>query len=216
MENVKCLGERCIACGAEEGVMCLEGTPGNALGAYLDGADIILHGNAQEATGDTMNAGSITVYGNTGDGTGYAMRGGEIYIKGNSGYRTGIHMKAYADKIPAVVIGNRCGNFLGEYQAGGFIIVLGLECGGESPVGSFCGVGMHGGRIYLRCKELPVDLPKQICASAATKEDMEMINVYIENFSQKFGYDKSEIENANFYVLTPNTKSPYKQLYVSN
>lgn len=54
------------------------------------------------------------------------MRGGEIYVRGNAGYRAGIHMKAYRDKRPVMVIGGRTGSFLGEYQAGGYIIVLGL------------------------------------------------------------------------------------------
>jgi glutamate synthase domain-containing protein 3 len=34
-------------------------------------------------------------------------------------------MKAYQDKIPILVIGGTAGSFLGEYQAGGLIIVLG-------------------------------------------------------------------------------------------
>ena len=32
-------------------------------------------------------------------------------------------------KIPVMVIGGGAGSFLGEYQAGGVIIVLGLEAG---------------------------------------------------------------------------------------
>mgnify|MGYP002508363490 CR=1 FL=1 len=44
----------------------------------------------------------------------------------NAGYRAGIHMKAYKDKVPVMVIGGTAGSFLGEYQAGGVIVVLGL------------------------------------------------------------------------------------------
>mgnify|MGYP002508793462 CR=1 FL=1 len=57
---------------------------------------------------------------------GYAMRGGKIFVKGNAGYRAGIHMKAYEEKKPVMVIGGTAGSFLGEYQAGGVIVVLGL------------------------------------------------------------------------------------------
>lgn len=58
-----------------------------------------------------MNSGKIYVHGSCGDATGYAMRGGRILIEGNSGYRTGIHMKAYKDKLPVIVIGGAAGSF---------------------------------------------------------------------------------------------------------
>lgn len=35
------------------------------------------------------------------------------------------HMKEYKEKVPVLVIGGRTGSFLGEYQAGGIIVVLG-------------------------------------------------------------------------------------------
>lgn len=212
-----CLGERYIACGKSTGVYELTGTPGNALGAYLDGATIELTGNAQDATGDTMNAGSITIHGNTGDAVGYAMRGGSIYVKGNAGYRAGIHMKAYQDTVPALVIGGRAGSFLGEYQAGGVIVVLGLGCeGGAAPVGYFCGTGMHGGRIYLRCDTLPQDLPEQVCAATAGPEDMAMLEPYLTAFCEKFGTDRERDLGGHYFVLTPNAANPYKTLYVFN
>ena len=42
------------------------------------------------------------------------MRGGEIFIKGDVGYRVGIHMKAYLDHQPKIVVGGKAGDFLGE------------------------------------------------------------------------------------------------------
>ena len=72
------------------------------------------------------------IHGNIGDAAGYAMRGGKIYVKGNAGYRAGIHMKAYKEKIPVMIIGGHTGSFLGEYQAGGIIIVLGLNTVGKT------------------------------------------------------------------------------------
>jgi glutamate synthase domain-containing protein 3 len=42
-------------------------------------------------------------------------------------------MKAYEDDLPVLVIGGRAGSFLGEYQAGGIIIVLGKGCRGGVP-----------------------------------------------------------------------------------
>ena len=102
-----CLGQRFIGAGLGQDRLTITGTPGNALGAYLDGACIEVNGDAQDAVGDTMNAGRIIVHGSIGDAAGYAMRGGELYIAGNAGYRAGIHMKAYGDKLPVMVIGGR-------------------------------------------------------------------------------------------------------------
>ena len=120
-----CVGQRYIAAGLTGREIEISGTPGNALGAYLNGGAIRVLGNVQEATGDTMNGGEIDVFGSAGDASGYAMRGGKIFIRGDAGYRCGIHMKAYKENKPAIVIGGRAGSFLGEYQAGGIIVVLG-------------------------------------------------------------------------------------------
>lgn len=140
-----CIGQRYIGAGLGGKTIRVKGTPGNALGAYLDGSDIVVEGNVQDAIGDTMNAGSIVVHGNAGDAVGYAMRGGKIFIRGNAGYRVGIHMKEYKDHRPVIVVGGNVGSFLGEYQAGGIIVVLDLEKNPRGIVGNFCGTGMHGG-----------------------------------------------------------------------
>lgn len=215
MTPQKVLGERYIGCGSSGATLVLEGTPGNALGAYLDNSDITLYGNAQDATGDTMNDGTITIHGSTGDAVGYAMRGGTIYIKGDAGYRAGIHMKEYKEKKPVLVIGGRCGSFLGEYQAGGLIIVLGIGAEGV-PAGHFCGTGMHGGKIFLRTKVNPQNLPAQVEALPATDEDFAQIMPYIEGYCERFGTEKSMFVKDDFLVLRPNSKNPYKRLYVTN
>ena len=145
-----CCGQRFIAAGMADKAITIEGVPGNALGAYLNGASITVCGNAQDAVGDTMNAGEIVVHGSIGDAAGYAMRGGRIFIRDSAGYRAGIHMKAYKDKIPLMVIGGAAGSFLGEYQAGGVIVVLGLHTDGRPLVGNFPCTGMHGGKLFLR------------------------------------------------------------------
>lgn len=211
-----CMGERYLGCGISDQTLELDGIPGNDLGAYLNGGDIIVHGNTQDATGDTMNDGSITVYGNSGDALGYAMRGGSIYVQGYVGYRAGIHMKAYREKIPQVVIGGYTGSFLGEYQAGGRIIVLGIGLEDRPIVGDFCGTGMHGGKIYLRTVHLPADLPRQIAYRDAAEEDKAEIADAVRTFCEKFGGDPQKLLADHFFVLTPNSTSPYRQLYCSN
>ncbi len=211
-----CLGQRFIAAGMQNRIVTIEGVPGNALGAYLNGAEIIVNGNAQDAVGDTMNAGKIVIHGNIGDAAGYAMRGGSIFVKGNAGYRAGIHMKAYEEKIPVMVIGGCTGSFLGEYQAGGKIIVLGMDTGGKKIVGNFPCTGMHGGKIYLRgtCKD--IIFPSQVTVHTATVADMDEIGGYITEYCRLFHIAADAILDQPFTVVTPDSKNPYKQMYVSN
>ncbi len=211
IENVN--GQRYLAVGCGKKDITLVGTPGNALGAYLDGAQIVVQGNAQDATGDTMNEGAIVIHGSCGDAAGYAMRGGKIYIRDSAGYRAGIHMKAYKEKQPVIIIGGCAGSFLGEYQAGGLIIVLGLDGTGTAPVGRFVGTGMHGGKMLLRCKTLPPDLPKQVVARQAQKADLEAVAPYLEEYCNIFKLDCDKLMDDQFFVLEPNTQNPYKQLY---
>ncbi len=211
-----CLGQRFIASGMSGKDITINGIPGNALASYFDGPRITVHGNAQDAVGDTMNDGLLVICGSSGDATGYGMRGGKIFIKDNAGYRCGIHMKAYQEKFPVVVVGGRTGSFLGEYQAGGIIIVLGIGQNGEPPVGYFTGTGMHGGRICLRCDAPPSGLPIQVKCLPAGKEDMELIKKYAQEYCSYFGGDAEKITSGQFYVLTPNSASPYNQLYVQN
>ncbi|HEY5585105.1 MAG TPA: glutamate synthase [Ruminiclostridium sp.] len=208
-------GQRYIGCGISGKTIIINGTPGNALGAYMNGANVIVNGNAQDATGDTMNDGLIIIHGNCGDTTGYGMRGGKIIIKGNAGYRVGIHMKEYKEQKPVVIVGGKTGDFLGEYLAGGIIIVLGIGADGV-PVGNFCGTGMHGGVIYLRCNDVPEGLPLQVTSVIATEDDKKQIESHVAEFCDNFGYDKSELLKSNFIKLTANTKNPYKQLYTHN
>jgi glutamate synthase domain-containing protein 3 len=102
------------------------GTPGNDLGAFLYGHQIRVHGNAQDGVGNTMDAGEIVVEGRAGDVLGFSMRGGKIFVRDSVGYRTALHMKEYEDKRPVLVIGGTSQDFLGEYMAGGIVILLGL------------------------------------------------------------------------------------------
>lgn len=215
-EVSNCLGQRFIASGMSDKKITLDGIPGNALGAYLAGAEITVHGNAQDAVGDTMNEGKIIVHGNIGDAVGYAMRGGKIFVRGNAGYRVGIHMKEYKEKKPAIIIGGRCGSFLGEYQAGGILAVLGLENEGEPIVGNFPCTGMHGGKLYLRGTADGIVFPKNVTPREATADDMAEISPMIEEFCSLFGYDVNEILKEKFTVVVPDSKNPYKQMYVAN
>ena len=211
-----CLGQRFIAAGMKDKNIEITGVPGNALGAYLNGAAITVRGNAQDAVGDTMNDGTITVHGNIGDAAGYAMRGGKIYVKGNAGYRAGIHMKEYKEKVPVMVIGGRAGSFLGEYQAGGIIIVLNMEHPEDKIVGNFPCTGMHGGKMFLRSDCKNVVFPAQVTARPAKSKDLEGIREIIAEYCGIFGYNTEDVLSGPFTVITPDSSNPYKQMYVAN
>ena len=211
-----CLGQRYIGSGSCGRVITVQGTPGNALGAYMNGSRITVRGNVQDAAGDTMNEGTIVIHGSCGDAAGYAMRGGRIYVEGDTGYRAGIHMKAYQDKKPVLVIGGCAGSFLGEYQAGGLIVVLGLGAEGRPVVGNFCGTGMHGGKMFLRTEALPPALPAQVKAAPASREELSEIEPYVREFCREFQKSCEEIMESTFLVLTPDTQNPYKRLYTQN
>ena len=215
VEIANCLGQRFIGAGLSNKKLAISGTPGNALGAYLNGANIEVYGNVQDAVGDTMNDGQIIVHGSIGDAAGYAMRGGKIYVKGNAGYRAGIHMKAYKEKIPVLVIGGTTGSFLGEYQAGGIIIVLGINSK-KNIVGNFPCTGMHGGKMLLRSSCEKLYFPKNVNTRPATKDDLGEVITYIKEFCKYFNYDENEILNEKWTLVSPDSNNPYKQMYVQN
>lgn len=216
IEITQCCGQRFIAAGFSDKKIHIQGTPGNALGAYLNGAEITVNGNAQDAVGDTMNDGKIIIHGNVGDAAGYAMRGGEIYVKGDAGYRIGIHMKEYEEKKPLIVIGGKCGSFLGEYQAGGILIVLGLSKNDKKIVSNYPCTGMHGGKVYLRADVKDLTLPENVTASLVTEEGMKEIQEYLKKFCSYFDYDLESILRSPFTVIEPDSSNPYQQMYVPN
>ena len=211
-----CLGQRFIAAGLTGKDITIHGIPGNALGAYLNGGTLTVMSNAQDAVGDTMNEGTIVIHGNIGDAAGYAMRGGKIYIRGNAGYRAGIHMKAYQDKVPLMVIGGKAGSFLGEYQAGGVIIVLNLKTPEKKCVGFFPCTGMHGGKMFLRSACQDVVFPEQVTARPADEDDLKELRDYLKEYCELFSLDEEAVLASDFTVVTPDSKNPYRQMYVAN
>ena len=211
-----CLGQRFLCTGMSQGNYVFTGVPGNALGAYLNGAEITVRGNVQDAVGDTMNDGKIVVFGRAGDALGYSMRGGKIFVKGDVGYRAGIHMKEYEEKVPVIVIGGKTGSFLGEYQAGGRIIVLGLTQNDRPIVSNFPSTGMHGGKVYLRSDCKKIVFPAQVHVAPATKEDLDEMLPDLTEFAKTFGYSVEGLLDAPFTVVRPNSSNPYRQMYVAN
>ena len=190
------------------------GTPGSDLGAFMSGHRVRVHGNVQDGVGNTMDDGEIVVEGRAGDVLGMSMRGGKIFIRDNTGYRTALHMKEYLDKKPVLVIGGTTQDFLGEYMAGGIVILLGL---GDKPHSqTFIGTGMHGGVIYIRGKVDKLQVAGQVDISEPREEDIAVLDKNIGEFVDHFpelDLSKEEILKGEFIRLAPKSKRPYAKMY---
>jgi glutamate synthase domain-containing protein 3 len=123
-------------------------------------------------------------------------------------------MKEYLEKKPVIVIGGTTQDFLGEYMAGGVVILLGL--GGTLHSQNFIGSGMHGGVIYIRGKVNRLSVAEQVEISQPGVEDMAVLDKYVGEFVDRFpelGLGKEEILNGEFVRLAPKSKRPYAKMY---
>jgi glutamate synthase domain-containing protein 3 len=188
------------------------GTPGNDLAAFMDGPNLEIHGNAQDCTANTMNDGTIVIHGRTGDITGYGMRGGKMFIRDDSGYRTGIHMKEYMYKKPVMIVGGTGQDFLGEYMAGGILLVLGLTLKeGEHHRARYVGTGMHAGVMYIRGEV--TNLGKEVKAMEVNKTDLKTIEALVKEYCGYFNADADKIMKGKFTKLVPYSHRPYGRIY---
>lgn len=190
------------------------GTPGNDLGAFMNGPRIIVHGNAQDGCGNTMNEGEIIIDGHAGDITGLSARGGRIFVRDSVGYRAGIHMKEYEEKKPVLVIGGTAQDFLGEYMAGGVLVLLGLNIAeNEYHKARYIGTGMHGGVIYIRGQIEDYQLGKEVGSAELEDSDYQVLKGYVEEYAGYFNSDAEKIMKKQFLKLYPKWLRPYGRLY---
>lgn len=138
----------------------LYGVVGNCLANLNEANEFYVHGNVGDDCGDTMHGGKIVITGDARDVLAQALQGGRIYVGGSAGNRVGIQMREYRDRRPYLVIGGRVDDYLGEYMAGGVIVILNAK-GLSEPVGNFVGSGMVGGRIYIRGRIPPSKIGPQ-------------------------------------------------------
>lgn len=190
----------------------IHGTPGNDLAAFMNGPTITVYGNAQDCIANTMNEGQIIIHGRAGDITGYGMRGGKVFIRDDVGYRCGIHMKEYLDKKPILVVGDVAQDFLGEYMAGGTMLVLGLSLKeGEVHKSRYVGTGMHGGVLYVRGEVK--DLGKEVKAIDTDEADLTIIKALVKEFCSYFNKDYDNIMDKKFVKIIPHSHRPYGRVY---
>jgi glutamate synthase domain-containing protein 3 len=192
----------------------ISGVPGNDLGAFMDGPQITVLGDAQDGCGNTMNSGSLVIHGSAGDILGHSMRGGSIYVRGNVGYRVGIHMKEFGETRPVIVIGGTAQHFLGEYMAGGVLIVLGSQLEpGQMHTARYIGTGMHGGVMYIRGRVDQRFLGKEVGVEPLSAEDTETLERHVHAFAERMHLEAAPLLEGEFMKLYPHTKRPYGRLY---
>lgn len=213
VEVKEAFAQRYLGCGMPSGKMLkIHGVPGNDMACYMNGGMIEVFGNAQDQIGNTMNDGCVVVHGRCGDAAGYGMRGGQIFVREGCGWRVGIHMKQFEDKCPAIVIGGDAGSFLGEYMAGGIIILLGKP-------GNYLATGMHGGVIYMKHQLDDDDISAGLVQEAVDDNDRAVLRTllgrYNEYFSDDLGGEEVEATGEGFFRLKPASSRPYASMYAN-
>ena len=213
------LGQRYLGAGLTEPGLLLEieGVPGDDLAFCLGGPTIKVKGHGQNAVANTMDSGTVIIHGLGGDALAYGMRGGKLFIRDDVGYRVGIHMKEYKNMKPAVVIGGTSGDFLGEYMAGGTVIVLNRHNLTENVTGQSdktLATGIHGGEIFLFNYDLPSYMPG-IGATpvSVTAEDLNIIRPLVEEFCNHFNLEAKPLLEREIVKVVPAGSRPFSKFY---
>jgi len=211
IENV--LGQRFIADGLKgEVTITVNGIPGGDLGMFMSGPTVEVFGNCDHAPGNTMDAGEIIIHGSSGDATAHSMRGGMVMVRDDIGYRGGIHMKEYGKHRPVLVVGGNARAFLGEYMAGGLVIILGLQEKRVLPDRGI-GSGIHGGEIFIRG-----DVPERLLGvgakkAEATEEDKARIIPFLRQYAERFSVDPARLIEDEYTRITPASGRPFANKY---
>ncbi|MCX6687573.1 MAG: hypothetical protein NT112_04215 [Methanoregula sp.] len=212
IDNV--LGQRFIADGLRgDGVtITINGVPGGDLGMFMSGPTLIVHGNADHAPGNTMDRGCIVIHGSAGDAVGHSMRGGRIYVRDDIGYRGGIHMKQYMEKRPVLVVGGSARAFMGEYMAGGLLIVLGLT--GIPPLSERgIGSGIHGGEIFVRGNVPDNILGVGAKQKPASDDEKHTIAPVVRDYASRFSLDPTPLLASDYTRIVPASTRPFANKY---
>jgi glutamate synthase domain-containing protein 3 len=207
------LGQRFIGNGVRgDAKITINGVPGGDLGMFMSGPECEVFGNAEHAPGNTMDRGSLIIHGSAGDAVAHSMRGGKVFVEGNIGYRGGIHMKEYEGKRPILVIGGTSHAFLGEYMAGGLILVLGID---NEPAVQDRGIGsgIHGGEIVIRG-----DVDDNLLGVGAKKveftdDDLVRLSPVIEEFCGRFDIDPTPFLDTDYSRIIPASARPFAGKY---
>jgi len=207
------MGQRFIGDGLTGEVkISVYGVPGGDLGMLMKGPSIEVFGNAEHAPGNTMDEGRIIIHGSSGDATAHSMRGGEVFVRDDIGYRGGIHMKQYMQKRPALIIGGDAKAFLGEYMAGGLVIMF--RRNEDKPYAEMgLASGIHGGEIFIRGEVEEWTLGIGASARPVTVDEKVTLDRYIKEFSEVFDLDPNPLLKASYTRIAPVSARPFAGKY---
>lgn len=199
----RCRGHRFLGCGLRmksDGLrLHIYGSSGDYLASGLDGAEIIVHGNAQDQVGQIFHRGKLVVYGDVGQTFFYGAKGGSAFIMGNAAGRPLIN----AVGCPRVVINGTCLDYLGEsfmagnpLQGGGFVVLnaitrdeSGRVCDLPTPYpGSNLFSLASGGALYVRDPHRKLDEEQLNGGEFAEvqQEDWNLILPYLQENERLF------------------------------
>ena len=156
--------------------------------AMPEGKRLEIHGTPGNDLACYMDGGSIEVFGNAQDQVGNTMNGGEVVIHGRCG---------------------DAGSFLGEYQAGGIIVLMG-------HAGAYLATGMHGGVIYLAHPLAQQDVRAGLVQEPVDADDLAVLAPLLDEYARLFDGERAlpSIPPEAFSRLRPESSRPYGSAYV--
>jgi glutamate synthase domain-containing protein 3 len=124
-------------------------------------------------------------------------------------------MKTYKSSVPIIVAGGHAGDFLGEYMAGGMIIVLGIHNRTKKAeiLGDWVATGQHGGAIYVRGNVDESKLGNGASQFPLTADDEIAVKKVLKEYCQVFGLDLERLLDSEFTKIAPLSHRPYAALY---
>lgn len=149
------IGGRLWDAGPEETFIRITGQSGQRAGSFGHaGTRIEIMGPASDDVG-WLNAGAeIIVHGNASNGAMNGAAQGKVLIGGTIGAR-GMTMTKHNPRFapPELWVLGGCGDYFGEFMAGGIAVICGYQTSPETPVLGYRPlVGMVGGKVFVRGK----------------------------------------------------------------
>ena len=158
------------------------GSAGQSFGAFLDGSELVVEGEAQDYVGKGMGSGVLVVKPFVGDAAEapvlagntclYGATGGRLFVAGRVGERFCVRNSG------AVAVVEGAGDHFCEYMTGGTAVALG-------PVGWNAGAGMTGGVAYMtEWRQLNTD---SVVAREVPADDAGELRALIEEHHRRTG-----------------------------
>lgn len=216
-----CRGHRFLAngFGKSSGGVRIElfGSTGDYLSSGIDGAEVIVHGNAQDQVGQILKDGKLVIYGDVGQTFLYAAKGGKAFVLGNAAGRPLIN----AVGTPRVIINGTCLDYLAEsfmagnpLEGGGFVVINGVRFGEDGEImeletpypGSNLFSLPSGGAIYIRDPERKIT-GEQLNGGEIVEfadRDWHLIKPYLDENEALFNIPLSRLLEWRGEILPPN------------